>query len=77
MYPAVPSRSERVAAACARLLLLATALLALSGQAALILGASLPAWQHAAILLDSLGVGLFAVIRALFIPRTVTRHSGI
>ncbi len=74
MYSAAPSRAERVSAASARLVLLCTLLLALSGQAAAILGVPLPGWEHAAILLDTLGIGLTALIR-LVAPRP-TRRAG-
>jgi hypothetical protein len=72
MYTAVPSRAERVSATSARLLLLCTLLLALTGQAAAILGVPLPGWEHAAILLDTLGVGLTAIVR-LLAPRPARR----
>jgi hypothetical protein len=75
MYRTVPSRSERVSAASARLLLLCTLLLALTGQAAAILGVPLPGWEHAAILADTLGVGLVAVVR-LVAPRPARRYGS-
>lgn len=76
MFRTVPSRAERVSAACVRLLLLATLLLALTGQAAVILGVPLPGWEHAAILADTLGVGLLAAVRVLFAPRPARRYGG-
>jgi hypothetical protein len=76
MYRTVPSRSERVADAWARLLLLATLLLMLIGQASLILGVALPGWEHAAILLDTLAAGIYAVARCLFTPRTAHTRGG-
>lgn len=65
----LPTRAERVRAACARLLLISTLLLALTGQAAAILHAPLPAWQHPLILVDTLTVALVAIVRTLFPPR--------
>jgi hypothetical protein len=70
------SRADRCAAVSARLLLLATLLLALTGQAAAILGVPLPGWQHPLILADTLGVGVVVAVRALFLPRPASRHGG-
>ena len=75
MYRTIPSRSGRVADASARLLLLATLLLMLIGQASLVLGVPLPGWEHAAILLDTLASGFCALARCLFTPRP-TRARG-
>jgi hypothetical protein len=69
------STSSR-AATCGRLLLLATVLLMLTGLCAVILGVPLPAWQRPAVLLDSLGVGFYALLRFLFAPRPVQRYGG-
>jgi hypothetical protein len=78
MFRTIPSRAERVSAASARLLLLATLLLMLTGQASVILGVALPGWEHAAILADTLGVALVAVVRMLFVPRPahITHRNG-
>jgi hypothetical protein len=65
----IPTKSERVRAACARLLMISTLLLTLSGQAATILHAPLPAWQHPLILADTLGVAVLVIVRTLFPPR--------
>jgi hypothetical protein len=70
------SRAERRAAACARLLLLCTVLLMLTGLCAVILGVPLPAWERPAVLLDSLGVGFYALLRFLCVPRPVRRYGG-
>lgn len=59
-----------------RLFLLATGLFALTGQAALILHAPLPAWQHPAIVLDTLTAATYTFIRALTRPRRSVRWSG-
>lgn len=64
-----PTKAERVRAACARLLLISTLLLALSGQAAAILHAPLPAWQHPLILADTCGIAALTIVRTLFPPR--------
>lgn len=71
-----PSRADRRAATVARLLLLSTVLLMLTGVSAVILGVPLPAWQRPAVLLDSLGVGFHALTRCLFVPRPATRYGG-
>ena len=63
------TRAERVRAACARLLLISTLLLALTGQAAIILHAPLPAWQRPLILADTLSVAALAIVSTLFPPR--------
>lgn len=74
-YPTSP-RADRRAAACGRLLLLSTVLLMLTGLSAVILGVPLPAWERPAVLLDSLGVGFYALTRFLFAPRPVQRYGG-
>jgi hypothetical protein len=65
----VPTKAERVRAACARLLLACTLLLALSGQAAAILHVPLPAWQHPLILADTVSVAVLGIVRTLLPPR--------
>jgi hypothetical protein len=60
----------------ARLFLLATGLFALTGQAALILHATLPAWQHPAIVLDTFAAVSCSFIRALKVPHRAVRWSG-
>lgn len=65
----IPTKAERVRAACARLLLLCTLLLALSGQAAAILHVPLPGWQHPLILADSFTIAALAIVHTLFPPR--------
>ena len=72
MSCSTPSR----AAACGRLLLLSTVLLMLTGLSAVILGMPLPAWQRPAVLLDSLGVGFYALTRFLFASRPLQRYGG-
>jgi len=72
----ISTKAERVRAVCARLLLVSTLLLALAGQAAAILHAPLPAWQHPIILADTLGVVALVIVRTLFPPRTASRHGG-
>jgi hypothetical protein len=74
-YPTSP-RADRGATASARLLLLSTVLLMLTGLCAVILGVPLPTWQRPAVLLDSLGVGFYALARFLFAPRPVQRYGG-
>ncbi|HEV2344505.1 MAG TPA: hypothetical protein VGS97_10470 [Actinocrinis sp.] len=77
MSRTVPSRAERVCGASARLLLLVTLLLMLTGQASLILGVALPGWEHAAILLDTLVLGFYAIVRILFTPRSARSRGGV
>jgi hypothetical protein len=60
----------------ARLLMLATGLFALTGQAALILHAPLPGWQHPAIVLDSIAAATYTLTRALTLPRRPLRQFG-
>jgi hypothetical protein len=52
-----------------RLFLLANGLFAVTGQAALILHAVLPGWQHPAIVLATLVATTCTFLRALTIPR--------
>jgi hypothetical protein len=70
------SRADRRAATCGRLLLLVTVLLMLTGLCAVILGVPLPAWQRPAVLLDSLGVSFYALLRFLLPPRPASRYRG-
>jgi hypothetical protein len=60
----------------ARLLMLATGLFALTGQAALILHAPLPGWQYPAIVLDSVAAATYTLIHALTLPRRPPYRSG-
>ena len=69
-------RSARRAATVARLLLLSTVLLMLTGLSAAILGVPLPTWQRPAVLLDSLSVGFYALARLLFVPRPARRFGA-
>lgn len=59
-----------------RLFLLSIGLFAVTGQAALILHAPLPGWQHPAIVLDTLSAATYTFIRALTLPRRTVRWSG-
>ena len=72
----MPRSTKSRAAACGRLLLLSTVLLMLTGLSAAILGVPLPTWERPAVLLDSLGVGFYALARFLFAPRPVRRFGG-
>ena len=73
--PPAQRPADRFHAAVTRLLLVCTLLLAATGQAAVILGVPLPGWVRAAVLLDTVGVALFAFIRSLT-PRTDHRIYG-
>lgn len=74
-YRHTGARADRVSALMGRVLLIASVLLAVTGQASLILRIALPGWAWVFILPDTLAVAVYAFLRSLT-PRPDHRIYG-